>query len=311
MEKPMDSYEDGLARVAAVWADQAAGWRVGRGVHWVEHERVQARINYKVTDDHAIDRYQYFVRKYFGGRTPVDRALTLGCGAGELERGLAAYDFCRQHDAFDISDGAIACAIEASAVAALSHTHYRVADLNQIVLEPEHYDVVFGVSSVHHVAALEHLFEQVSRALTPGGYFFLDEFVGPSQFQWSSAQLDAVNRTLLAMPLPFRRSVTQKGALKPTVVRPTIESMNQFDPSEAIRSAAILPLLPRYFDIVEIKGQGGSLLHLLLEDIVGNFDERNEGSIAYLDSLFELEDRLIADGVLGHDFATIVARKRA
>jgi len=35
------------------------------------------------------------------------RALTLGCGSGELERVLAKYNFCLQHDAIDISEKAI------------------------------------------------------------------------------------------------------------------------------------------------------------------------------------------------------------
>ncbi len=72
-----------------------------------------------------------------------------------------------------------------------------------------------------------------------------------------------------------------------------------------------MPLLPKYFDIMEMKGQGGSLLHLLLSDIAGNFNEQNEGSIANLKGLFQLEDRLINEGVLRDDFATIITRKRS
>jgi SAM-dependent methyltransferase len=306
----MGTYEEGLARVSALWADQSAAWHVGRGVHWTEHERVQERINFKVTAESGIDRYQYFVRKYLGGQLPVARALTLGCGAGELERGLAKYNFTRAHDAVDISDGAIAIAADAAAAAGLAHITYRVEDLNVIELDADRYDVVLGISAVHHVARLEHLFEQVDRTLRPGGCFFLDEFVGPSQFQWTDAQLRSVNRALESMPTPFKRSVTRPGEMKIPVDRPTKAFMDANDPSEAIRSAEIIPLLPRYFDVVEVKGQGGSLLHLLLEDIAGNFDRRNEGADAYLSGLFDLEDRLISEGVLQHDFATIVARKR-
>lgn len=78
----MPAYEEGLKRVAEVWADQAGSWRVGRGVHWVEHELVQVRLNSKVAGRLGIDRYQYFIEKYFAGSTPVERVLTLGCGAG-------------------------------------------------------------------------------------------------------------------------------------------------------------------------------------------------------------------------------------
>jgi hypothetical protein len=86
--------------------------------------------------------------------------------------------------------------------------------------------------------------------------------------------------------------------------------MNAVDPSEAIRSTEILRLLPLFFDIIEIRGYGGSILNLLLDDIAGNFVENDERSIEYLRSFFELEDRLIASGDLSHDFAVIVARPK-
>ena len=299
-----------IARVKAVWDDQADKWRIGRGVHWLEHQKVQERINTKVVGRPGPDRYQHFVQQYLAGKTPVERALTLGCGAGEFERGMAQYDFCREHEAVDIAEGAIEKAIAQARAAGLTHISYRVADLNAIRLSPGRYDVVFGISSVHHVAALERLYEQIAAALKSGGLFFLDEFVGPSQCQFTEAQLREVNQQLRAMPDALKRSVTRPFELKQPVVRPTIDQMNAGDPSEAIRSAEIVPLLSRYFDVLEVKGQGGSLLHLLLEDIAGNFNEENGGSLDYLDRLFSLEDRLIAQGVLQDDFATIVARKK-
>ena len=85
---------------------------------------------------------------------------------------------------------------------------------------------------------------------------------------------------------------------------------SRIDPSEAVCSADILKLLPEYFDVLEINGYGGSLLHMLLEGIAGNFVEDNPRSMTYLQSFFDLEDRLIAAGRLQHDFANIIARKK-
>src|SRR5947207_16004335 len=135
----MASYEQNLERVAAVWADQATAWQIGGGVHWLEHPLVQERINYKVVGEGGGDRYQYFLRKYLNGQLPVSHALTLGCGAGELERGLAKYDFCRQHDAVDISGGAIEHAAQAPAAAHLPHLQYRVDAGNRFVPRPDSY----------------------------------------------------------------------------------------------------------------------------------------------------------------------------
>ena len=186
---------------------------------------------------------RYFVRTYLG-QTPVERALTLGCGAGELERGLTKYNLSREHEAVDISPGTIDQAARAAKAAGLRHIRYRVEDLNRIVLEPNHYDVVFATSSLHHVARLEHLLAQVARALKPGGFFFIDEYVGPNRFQWTDAQLAAVNEQLDNLPDALRTSVTDPAVTKQRAQRPAVASIIEVDPSEAIRSEEIVGLLP-------------------------------------------------------------------
>jgi len=305
--KPADA--EGLDRVREVWSEQAGTWSPDRGMHWVEHAAVRRRIDSKVAGNVRGDRFQYFMNKYVPTGRPLDRVLTLGCGGGEFERGLAQYNFARLHEAVDIAEGALERAKLAARELGLSHIKYDLGDLNRLTLERDAYDVIFGISSVHHVRALEHLFEQVRAGLKPGGYFFLDEFIGPSQFQWTDEQVRLVNEMLAGLPPAYRRRVSKPGRSKPPVVRPTIARMNAGDPSEAIRSAEIVPLLGRYFEIVEFKGYGGSLLHLLLEDIAGNFRPADPQSMRYLERLFEEEDRLIASGQLQHDFGVVIARR--
>src|SRR4029078_7821446 len=122
------------------------------------------------------------------------------CGHGEFERGLAQYGLLRIHEAVDISRESIARATGAAQREGVSHIRYRLADLNTIRLPESSYDVVFGISSVHHVSRLRHLFQEVAAALKPGGYFLLDEYVGPSKFQWTQEQLDAVNEQIEVLP---------------------------------------------------------------------------------------------------------------
>jgi SAM-dependent methyltransferase len=294
-------------RVRDVWNEQAGTWG-SAGLHWLEHPATQQRLHARTGAPNGGDRFQDFIGRYFHGRTPVERILTLGCGVGAFERGLAQYHFATEHDAMDIAEGAIQQASEAATRDGLDHVHYRVADLNGVDLPPNYYDVVFGISSVHHIAQLERLYQQVRRSLKPDGFFFLDEYIGPSQFQWPDTQVNLVNESLQQIPERFRRSISRPGHVKTTVSRSTIDSMNAVDPSEAIRSADIVPLLKEYFDVVEFKGYGGSLLHLALEDITGNFDPADPVAMECLEQLFRTEDQLIANGDLSHDFAVIVAR---
>ena len=297
----------GSDKVREVWSDNAGTWG-GRGLHWLEHAAVQRRIRCLVSGDENIDFASYFIKLYFADRMPVDRVLILGCGIGEFERGLTKHGFAREYDAIDIADGAIERATNAEELG-LSQIHYRRADLNKIVLPANHYDVIFGISSVHHIVALENLYDQVYRALKPGGYFYMEEYVGASQFQWPDKQLDCINETLAALPVELRRSITNPAEMKCPVGRPTIEFMNNGDPSEAVRSAEIIPLLRKYFEHVEFKGYGGGLLHMLMEDITGNFREDDPEAMQRLQQIFKIEDDLIASRPGADEFGLVIARK--
>ena len=242
---------------------------------------------------------------------PVERALTLGSGVGELERGLCQYGFARSHEGVDLSDEAVRIATDKAQSAGLHHLSYRTANLNTVKFDREAYDVVFGISSVHHIENLEHLFRQVQQALKRDGYFFLDEFVGPSRFQWTDGQLELINDQLWQLPRELRRLISDRNKFKGRVVRETVDEIIASDPSEAARSADIVPLLSRYFKIVEIRGYGGALLHQLLYDIAGNFCEDNAGSVDHLRRLFALEDELTARGTIPDDFAVIIATHNA
>jgi SAM-dependent methyltransferase len=305
----VEGYADAANRVRAVWDGLAGQW-AGGGTHWMEHPAVQARLRGMTGGPGGRDRFQYLLHRYFPEGASVDRVLSLGCGAGDFERGFAQYGFARAHDALDIAEGAIATARALAIAQGFDHIHYEAVDLNHARLPRRRYDVVFGLSTVHHIANLEHLFAEVQASLVPGGYFLLDEFVGPSQFQWPDAQLALANAALAMLPDHLRRSVGRPGESKAPVSRPTLEAMKAGDPSESIRSAEILGLLPDYFDVLEVRGAGGSLLHLVLEDIAGNFAPDVPAAAEWLETLFAMEDALIGDGRLAHDFAVIIARAR-
>jgi SAM-dependent methyltransferase len=301
-------------KVERLWgSSSAAQWRTSKCLHWTEHPRVQRRLNVLVSGDPHRDRFQYFIDTYYRRRwrprRQVQRVLTLGCGHGEFERGFSQYGFARIHEGIDLAPGAIDEARRIAESAGLRNLQYRVADLNKVQLPKLAYDVVFGISSIHHVAALEHLFEQVAMSLRPGGYFLLDEYIGPDKFQWPDEQIAVVNEQIGVLPARLRQSIVD-GTSKSDIGRASVEAMDAVDPSEAVRSSDILRVLPLYFDIVDFKGCGGSLLHLLLEGIAGNFAEDDAAATACLESLFRLEDELIAAGKLQHDFAVIVARRK-
>lgn len=296
-------------KVARFWNGQAGQWGIGGVRHWTELQQVHEIINLRVSGDPAVDPYCHLLRSRLEGRLPVGRALTIGCGSGELERGLCQYGFARDHDAVDVAPRAIEKAVEAARAAGLSQLSYRVADGNALQLERGSYDVVFGVHSIHHITRLESVFRQVAGALRPGGLFFMNEFVGPTRFQWTDRQLEVVNGLLRVLPGSFRVSALD-GRLKSFVKRPTIEEMVAADPSEAIRSAEILEVASDFFEILEVRPYGGTILQILLDDIAGNFGRPGSGGRELLAAIADLEWALIGSGDLNSDFVVVVAKAK-
>jgi SAM-dependent methyltransferase len=162
--------------------------------------------------------------------------------------------------------------------------------------------------AVHHIRNLEHFFAEVRRALKPGALFIMNEFVGPDQFQWTDRQFQLADNLLQRIPERYRRSVLS-GHLKTRNVRQTVAHMNAVDPTEAIRSSEIIPLLRTSFDVIEQVDYGGTLLNLALEEITGNFAETPEDLTA-LQPLFEAERDYLKRGVISSDFTVMVARNR-
>ena len=305
---PPEAGQSRRSKVSEVWSSDAARDTQILGQYWLAHPQVRDRVNRLASGRPDQDAYGHLATLLAGRgwAFPVPRALSLGCGFGALERDLVARGLVQHFEAFDLAEGAIAEARRLAAEAGLAdRIAYRVADLEQANFPPGSIDIVFAHSSVHHVERLEPLFAAIRRALRPGGILHLHEFVGPTRFQWTDAQLRLGNALLDALPPRLRR--LPDGTPKPPLSRPTIAQMIAADPSEAIRSADILPLVRSGFTVIEERPLGGALLHNVLGDIAQNFHPDSTQDSAILARLFAAEDAAMAAGTIGTDFATVTA----
>jgi hypothetical protein len=162
--------------------------------------------------------------------------------------------------------------------------------------------------ALHHVKNLEGILDAVWGALKPGGIFVVNEFVGPSQFQFSDLQLAIADAVLAVLPDRWRIDLTS-GMPKARYARQPRSHWNVVDPSEAIRSDEIIEQLQARFEVVSRRDYGGTILHLVLEHIVHNFDRSDERDVAGIRLMGLLEDLLIRHGVLESDFTLIAVRK--
>ncbi|HEY8130388.1 MAG TPA: class I SAM-dependent methyltransferase [Thermoanaerobaculia bacterium] len=187
-----------------------------------------------------------------------DRALSIGCGTGTLERQLIERGMCRSFDAFDGSVRSLMIARrEADSAGLRDKIRYFAADFNEPALPRSRYEIVFFHQSAHHVGKLEKLYRALMRALKPGGLVYFDEYVGPSRFEWATQPdlLDRHKKIFEAIP-PSVRAVDQ---LKPPI--------QMDDPSEAIRSSEIEPQLRIGFDILGKQTYGGGILSIIIPSL--------------------------------------------
>ena len=307
---PVDDDSDTKARrrqTAQTWSVTPVEREQAEGIFWMAHPLVASRLNEKASGHTAHNGYDRLMLtlKSAGWSFPTGQAATLGCGFGALERGLARMGFAQSIVGYDLAEAAVVEARRQAAELGLDGIRYQIVDLEREELPQASFDLVFASHSVHHIAALDRLFASVRHALRPGGVFYLEDYVGPDRFQWTDAQLDAINAFLGSLPARYRR--LPSGMMRDTVSRPSVEDVIAVDPSEAVCSSRIVEALGRHFRIQECHNLGGALLHMGLSGIAQNFDPNDPQDAAHLQRFFDMEDRLMAEGRIGSDFVTITA----
>jgi SAM-dependent methyltransferase len=298
-----------LERVGELWGRTAAsrpveplrGWADSPIVgHWILGPRMAGAPGrhwlLALAEDIPISR---------GGRW-----LSLGCGSAGTEI------FAWRHGLFDSLLGldASAEALEEARRAALvegaAGLGFARADLNALELPPEEFDVVVMNMSLHHVRNLEGTLAAVESTLKPGGILIANEFVGPSQFQFTDLQLSISAAVLEVLPDRWRMD-SDTGLPKTRYVRQPRAHWNAVDPSEAIRSDEIVPELLKRFELLARRDYGGTLLHLALEHTVHNFAPGDDRDVAAIRLMGLLEQTLIDHGVIESDFTLLALKKAA
>ncbi len=291
-------------RWSGLLAQRASPGREG-WFYAIDHPRLRQSIH----DDHfgGLEPFDWVAGRV---ARPAARALEIGCGDGSIAFQLMEQGWFTQLDAFDVAEGAVAAAQARAGAAGLDGMRFQVRDGNTLTLEPGAYDLIYANHSLHHIANLEHLFAQCALALRPGGMLFANDYVGPSRMQYSDAHLALMNRMLDRLPPDKRRDRFNGGREKQAIQRTPLPEFDRQDPSEAPRSADIIPALRRFFD-VEAVPSGMRLTYEVLLGIVHNFDPDSAADNALLDELIEMDRAAERGGGAAQLFATIVARPRA
>lgn len=297
-----------LERVTEVW-DKAARDRAVQPVRgWLDSRIVdESYIRPRISGSPDIPWIVGLAERL---RIPIaGRWLSLGCGVAEQEIIAAKAGLFGSLTALDASPASLEEGRRAAAEQGISTIEFGTVDFNRFDPPPENYDVVLMNMSLHHVKELRSVLARVHRTLRRDGFFLINEFIGPRQFQFTDLQLRIVRELLEILPARYLRDWAT-GDLKNECVRMPVEHWNRTDPSEAIWSDRIVPEIERQFRVVERIDYGGTILNLLLEHIAHNFDPADEKDVAIIRLLAKTEDLLIRGGVLPSDFTVMAMRRR-
>ena len=275
--------------------------------NWWTVPFIQKRWNKLITGSEDIEYPDYLMKKYYSGKKDLV-LLSPGCGTGGKELKFTKFNNFKLIEAFDLSPKRIAIAKKNAEGKGVENIVYSVSDVMSFNFEENKYDIVLFDSSLHHFKDLEYILSKVRSSLKPDGVLVINEFVGPSRFQWSKQQLKASNEALKILPVEYRRRWNDAG-VKSKNYRPGILRMIISDPSESVRSQEILNEIYKKFNAVEEKPFGGNILHLVLKDISHNFLNEDEKTVKLINRLIQIEDEFLEAGTK-NDFVFGVYSKK-
>jgi SAM-dependent methyltransferase len=289
-------------RIAEVWNQKLEAPKV-RDRFWFFPE-ICSHINLKICGKplpgvaHGIHER---LRIESNGRE-FERAISVGCGLASKEMHLLSIGIVEHIDLFDLAGERLARAEEAYYKKGLSERAAFFCDDAYIRAPKEAYDLVYWNSSLHHMPDVYAALEWSASVLRPGGMLVMYEFVGPSRFQWSDLNMDAVRRFRASLPIALRHAGSKPD---PHIIRPTVAQMIARDPSEAADSARILPSLKAIFPISNVVPIGGAIYHFGLNGI---FPKVNNETKWVFEQALLLDDVLSTQGE--NHFAVATARKQ-
>ncbi|MFW5955523.1 MAG: class I SAM-dependent methyltransferase, partial [Rhodothermales bacterium] len=190
-------------RVASAWQHTESTAR-----RWTDIPAVRERCNHLITGNRHGDPRQFFIDTFLPDRSNLT-ALSLACGTGSNELAWARKGVFSRIVGVDISPDRIAVATDAARTEGLSDVlRFEVRDV-QAKLPDGPFDLVIAEGALHHLSNLSRLLPEITGILRPEGYLVLNDFVGPSRFQWTDRQLEIIDGLLLVLPDSYRhRRVT-------------------------------------------------------------------------------------------------------
>ena len=147
--------------------------------------------------------------------------------------------------------------------------------------------------SLHHVVALETLFDEIKRSLRPEGYFITSDMIGRNGHQRWPEAFRAVQRFWKELPVEYRHNRTFE-----RYEEEYLEHDCSIEGFEGIRAQDILPLLVERFDF-HLFVAFGNIVNVFLDRRFGpNFDAGADWDRGFIDRVHAFDEEGLRRGEL-------------
>jgi SAM-dependent methyltransferase len=282
-----------IAKAATYWSTARSTGRT----RWWTHPVILRHINRLVCGQPVDGPWEGLERRMraLSQEEAFRRGISVGCGNALKEVRLLKKGIVRAFDVFEISPARVDQGRRLA-------EQQGVSDRIRFSLENafdqnlgNDYDLVYWNNALHHMFDVREALAWSRDRLVVGGYLVMDDFVGPSRFQWTNEQLAVASAVRALLPDRFMVDPRDPSRRLPRQIRrPSIDAMVAADPTEAADSSNILPALQALFPKNETILTGGVIYHSALNDVLANFDDTVDATL--LESLLLLDKTLTDRG---------------
>lgn len=295
-------------KIDSCWSEKAKRRGLPK-IRWWEFPAILRHIN-QIVCVKPVDGFskglQLELKKM--GRV-FEHGVSVGCGDGTKEFELMKEGIVKRFTLFELSTEMIKQARrKAESLGLLDRVELIQGDcfLHEFT---EKVDLVHWNNSLHHMLDTKKAIKWSYDILSPGGVFYMDDFVGPTRFQWSDEALKLGTRIRRVLPKDFLKDPHRKGRyLSRELTRPNARRLKDSDPSEAADSSSIMQSVKEYFPNAKIKLTGGLIYHATLNDILHNINESDEKDKAILELSLIIDELSLNSGVESQ-YAAVIALK--
>jgi SAM-dependent methyltransferase len=218
------------------------------GIYWNSYDRVIRHLNRRAYDSEDGSWWQ-FARSQRAN--PYERALSLNCGTGWVERDLIRDDLVRSIVALDYLDDLLDTARTASVGLPIE---YVQADVNVANLPAGPFDLAVNHAAGHHITNVDAVFRRLGELLGEDGTLVTWDYTGPHRNQYGRRAWEAAAQVNLRLPEEYRSPMDY----------PHLRTMLVTDPTEAVHSELVDETMDRYFTHTHRRRLGGPIAYHLL-----------------------------------------------